>query len=178
MKATDSDTTDETLNAALEYAVSRNLCQPGDAIVALHRIGSSSVIKIMEVRDIYWSILLVSTNTGHNISTICLVCLPNSPWNWLLGKFQYHAWSHWLDLVRSGESPNITRSIRYDVGVIWFIFHVLQLLPIRSKQQNVCRNSKSTMQHQQNLDWNSDLPQVHACWSLSEHISPPNCVQH
>lgn len=53
MKATDSDTTDETLNAALEYAVSRNLCQPGDAIVALHRIGSSSVIKIMEVRDIY-----------------------------------------------------------------------------------------------------------------------------
>lgn len=53
MKATDSDTTDETLAAALEYAVSRNLCRPGDAVVALHRIGAASIIKIMEVRDIY-----------------------------------------------------------------------------------------------------------------------------
>ena len=94
-----------------------------------------------------------------------------------LRQIIYHAWSHWLDLVRSGESPNITRSIRY-VRVIWFIFHVLQLLPIRFKQQNVCCNSKSTMQHQQSLDWNTYLPQVHACWSLSEHVSPPNCIQH
>ncbi len=53
VKATDSDTTDETLAAALEYAVSRNLCRPGDAVVALHRIGAASIIKIMEVRDIY-----------------------------------------------------------------------------------------------------------------------------
>ena len=53
VKATDADSTDNTLNAALEYAVSRNLCKPGNAVVALHRIGSASVIKIMEVRDIY-----------------------------------------------------------------------------------------------------------------------------
>ena len=53
VKATDADSTDNTLNAALEYAVSRNLCKPGNAVVALHRIGAASVIKIMEVRDIY-----------------------------------------------------------------------------------------------------------------------------
>jgi hypothetical protein len=32
------------------------------------------------------------------------------------------------------------------VGVIWFVYHVLQLLPIRSTQQNSCCISKSTVQ--------------------------------
>ncbi|KAL2643733.1 hypothetical protein R1flu_011320 [Riccia fluitans] len=49
-KATDSDTTDEILNAAISYALKTNLCQHGDAIVALHRIGAASVIKIMDIK--------------------------------------------------------------------------------------------------------------------------------
>lgn len=53
MKATDADSSDEILNAALEYAVSRNLCKAGDSVVALHRLGNASLIKIMAVPDIY-----------------------------------------------------------------------------------------------------------------------------
>ncbi|CAM6119338.1 unnamed protein product [Calypogeia fissa] len=49
-KATDSDTTDEILNAAISYALKAGLCQHGDAIVALHRIGAASVIKIMDIK--------------------------------------------------------------------------------------------------------------------------------
>ncbi|OAE24625.1 hypothetical protein AXG93_4080s1050 [Marchantia polymorpha subsp. ruderalis] len=49
-KATDSDTTDEILNAAISHALKTNLCQHGDAIVALHRIGAASVIKIMDIK--------------------------------------------------------------------------------------------------------------------------------
>eukprot|EP00246_Nothoceros_aenigmaticus_P012379 TRINITY_DN3817_c0_g1_i1.p1 TRINITY_DN3817_c0_g1~~TRINITY_DN3817_c0_g1_i1.p1 ORF type:complete len:513 (+),score=102.46 TRINITY_DN3817_c0_g1_i1:84-1622(+) len=48
-KATDSDTTDEILDAAITYAVKRGLCKHGDAVVALHRIGAASVIKIMDI---------------------------------------------------------------------------------------------------------------------------------
>ena len=36
------------------------------------------------------------------------------------------------------------------MGVIWFIFHALQLLPIRFTQQNSCCISKSIMKHMQN----------------------------
>ena len=46
----------------------------------------------------------------------------------------------------------------YKVSGIWFIFHVLQLLPITFKQQNSCCLSKSKMKHLQTLDWKSDLP--------------------
>ena len=42
----------------------------------------------------------------------------------------------------------IGNPIRY-VGVIWFLFHVLQLLPIRCTQQNSCCISKSTMKNMQ-----------------------------
>ncbi|BBN08001.1 pyruvate kinase [Marchantia polymorpha subsp. ruderalis] len=49
-KATDSDTTDEILAAAIAYALKSHLCQHGDAIVALHRIGAASVIKIMDIK--------------------------------------------------------------------------------------------------------------------------------
>eukprot|EP00271_Cylindrocystis_brebissonii_P020289 TRINITY_DN6658_c0_g1_i1.p1 TRINITY_DN6658_c0_g1~~TRINITY_DN6658_c0_g1_i1.p1 ORF type:complete len:523 (-),score=80.36 TRINITY_DN6658_c0_g1_i1:752-2320(-) len=49
-KASDSDTTDEILNSALEAAKIRGLCKVGDSVVALHRIGSASVIKIVEVK--------------------------------------------------------------------------------------------------------------------------------
>lgn len=49
-KATDSESTDEILKTAIIYAQKRKLCLVGDSIVALHRIGVASVIKIMEVK--------------------------------------------------------------------------------------------------------------------------------
>lgn len=49
-KATDTESTDVILQAALNAAVQRRLCKPGDAIVALHRIGAASVIKICVVK--------------------------------------------------------------------------------------------------------------------------------
>eukprot|EP00252_Welwitschia_mirabilis_P004993 TRINITY_DN15377_c0_g1_i1.p1 TRINITY_DN15377_c0_g1~~TRINITY_DN15377_c0_g1_i1.p1 ORF type:complete len:511 (-),score=85.38 TRINITY_DN15377_c0_g1_i1:329-1861(-) len=49
-KATDSESTEVILDAALKTAQARGLCKKGDAIVALHRIGIASVIKICEVK--------------------------------------------------------------------------------------------------------------------------------
>jgi pyruvate kinase len=49
-KATDSESTEVILDAALKAAVAKQLCKPGDAIVALHRIGIASVIKICIVK--------------------------------------------------------------------------------------------------------------------------------
>ncbi|KAL6187279.1 hypothetical protein ACLB2K_038679 [Fragaria x ananassa] len=49
-KATDSESTEVILDAALKSATKRRLCQPGDAVVALHRIGVASVIKICIVK--------------------------------------------------------------------------------------------------------------------------------
>lgn len=48
-RATDSDTTDEILSASIEYSKERGLCVAGDSIVALHRIGNASVIKIVDI---------------------------------------------------------------------------------------------------------------------------------
>jgi pyruvate kinase len=50
-KATDSESTDDILNAALAHALRKRLVEVGDSIVALHRIGVASVIKIMEVKE-------------------------------------------------------------------------------------------------------------------------------
>jgi pyruvate kinase len=49
-RATDSDTTDEVLAAAVEHAKEKGYCQRGDSIVALHRIGNASVIKIVDIK--------------------------------------------------------------------------------------------------------------------------------
>lgn len=49
-RASDSESTDAILSAALKTATAKKLCKIGDAVVALHRIGIASVIKIMEVR--------------------------------------------------------------------------------------------------------------------------------
>ncbi|THU60228.1 hypothetical protein C4D60_Mb07t10430 [Musa balbisiana] len=49
-KATDSESTEVILHAALKSAVERQLCKPGDSVVALHRIGVASVIKICIVK--------------------------------------------------------------------------------------------------------------------------------
>ncbi|PSC70200.1 pyruvate kinase [Micractinium conductrix] len=49
-RASDSDTTDEILQAALEHAKDMKLCRPGDCVVALHRIGNASVIKLVDLK--------------------------------------------------------------------------------------------------------------------------------
>ncbi|CAI0416441.1 unnamed protein product [Linum tenue] len=49
-RATDAESTEEILVAALKKAVEKGLCKVGDAVVALHRIGSASVIKICMVK--------------------------------------------------------------------------------------------------------------------------------
>jgi len=48
-RATDSDTTDEILNSAMEHAKRIGYCSPGDCIVALHKVGAASVIKIVDI---------------------------------------------------------------------------------------------------------------------------------
>ncbi|KAG0565757.1 hypothetical protein M758_7G012900 [Ceratodon purpureus] len=50
-RSTDSESTEAILNAAIKYALNRRLVLGGDSIVAIHRIGVASVIKIMEVKD-------------------------------------------------------------------------------------------------------------------------------
>jgi pyruvate kinase len=48
-RATDSDTTDEILAAALRVAAERRYIARGDCVVALHRMGAASVVKIIDV---------------------------------------------------------------------------------------------------------------------------------
>ncbi|EFJ06845.1 hypothetical protein SELMODRAFT_134716 [Selaginella moellendorffii] len=43
----DADSTDEIINSALRHAITRGLCNHGDAVVTIHQIGKGSVIKIM-----------------------------------------------------------------------------------------------------------------------------------
>lgn len=49
-RASDTDTTDEILHAALEHAKDMRYCQRGDCVVALHRIGNASVIKLVDIK--------------------------------------------------------------------------------------------------------------------------------
>lgn len=49
-KATDSESTEEIIESALKAATEKGLCNHGDAVVALHRIGAASVIKICVVK--------------------------------------------------------------------------------------------------------------------------------
>lgn len=49
-RATDTDTTDEILASAIDFAKQQRLCVRGDCIVALHRIGNASVIKIVDIK--------------------------------------------------------------------------------------------------------------------------------
>ena len=48
-RATDTDTTDEILHAAIDHAKAAGYCASGECIVALHRIGNASVIKIVNI---------------------------------------------------------------------------------------------------------------------------------
>ncbi|MCO5595315.1 hypothetical protein L7F22_049356 [Adiantum nelumboides] len=49
-RATDTEFTDAILESALRAATLKKLCKVGDAVVAIHRIGVASVIKIMDVK--------------------------------------------------------------------------------------------------------------------------------
>ncbi|KDD76665.1 pyruvate kinase [Helicosporidium sp. ATCC 50920] len=49
-RTSDSDTTDEILQAALEHAKAEHYCARGDTVVALHRIGNASVIKLIDIK--------------------------------------------------------------------------------------------------------------------------------
>ena len=55
------------------------------------------------------------------------------------------------------KTYRLTLQLR-NVGVIWFLVHVPELLPISFTQQNSCCINKSRMKHMKKLDWKSDLP--------------------
>ena len=70
------------------------------------------------------------------------------------------------------------------MGDIRFMFHVLQLLPIKFTRENLCCISTSTMQHPQVLDKKLDFSlfsfDYRKCTfvdSLTEYMGPLNCVQ-
>lgn len=49
-RASDTDTTDDILASAIEYAKMQNYLVAADTVVALHRIGNASVIKLIDVK--------------------------------------------------------------------------------------------------------------------------------
>lgn len=49
-KASDTETTEEAPEFAIEHVKAMVLCKQGDSVVALHRIGVTSVIKILTVK--------------------------------------------------------------------------------------------------------------------------------
>ncbi|URE16628.1 Pyruvate kinase [Musa troglodytarum] len=49
-KATHSETMEEALEFAMQYAKAAGLCEQGDAVVALHRMGSASVFKLLTIK--------------------------------------------------------------------------------------------------------------------------------
>ncbi|KAF7145995.1 hypothetical protein RHSIM_Rhsim04G0086100 [Rhododendron simsii] len=48
-KSSESESTEEALEFAVQHAKSKGLCKPGDAVVALHRIETALVFKILTV---------------------------------------------------------------------------------------------------------------------------------
>lgn len=49
-RASHAESTEEALDFALQHAKTKGLCKEGDAVVALHRVGTASVIKIVTVK--------------------------------------------------------------------------------------------------------------------------------
>lgn len=49
-RASDEESTEEALEFSLQHAKAKGLCKVGDAVVALHRVGTASVIKIVTVK--------------------------------------------------------------------------------------------------------------------------------
>eukprot|EP01018_Ginkgo_biloba_P021958 Gb_23818 [translate_table: standard] len=50
-RSLDSDTSDELIQSALKKVVCRGLCKPGDTVVALHGIGRSSLVRVIQVNS-------------------------------------------------------------------------------------------------------------------------------
>ncbi|XP_044482222.1 pyruvate kinase, cytosolic isozyme-like [Mangifera indica] len=48
-RASHSETTEEAIEFAIDHAKTRGFCKKGDSVVALHRVGTASVIKILTV---------------------------------------------------------------------------------------------------------------------------------
>ncbi|GAY39882.1 hypothetical protein CUMW_047800 [Citrus unshiu] len=48
-RASDEESTEETIEFALQHAKAKGLCRPGDSVVALHRMHVASVLKILAV---------------------------------------------------------------------------------------------------------------------------------
>ena len=55
------------------------------------------------------------------------------------------------------------------VGVLQFVFNILQLLSIRFTQRNLCCFSKSMMKHMQKLDWKWDQPRFSYDFGIHLH---------
>ncbi|KAL2344649.1 hypothetical protein Fmac_005934 [Flemingia macrophylla] len=49
-RASHEETTEEAIEFAMQHAKAKGLCHNGDSIVALHRVGTASVIKILTVK--------------------------------------------------------------------------------------------------------------------------------
>ncbi|KAJ9697659.1 hypothetical protein PVL29_006998 [Vitis rotundifolia] len=49
-RASHAETTEEALEFAIQHAKAKGFCKKGDSLVALHRVGSASVIKILTVK--------------------------------------------------------------------------------------------------------------------------------
>ncbi|KAG5631359.1 hypothetical protein H5410_003076 [Solanum commersonii] len=49
-RASHEESTEEALYFALQHAKTKGLCKEGDSVVALHRVGTASVIKIVTVK--------------------------------------------------------------------------------------------------------------------------------
>ncbi|KAK7317174.1 hypothetical protein RJT34_01174 [Clitoria ternatea] len=49
-RASHAETTEEAIEYAIQHAKAKGLCKNGDSVVALHRVGTASVIKILTVK--------------------------------------------------------------------------------------------------------------------------------
>ncbi|XP_058079179.1 pyruvate kinase, cytosolic isozyme [Magnolia sinica] len=49
-KASDAEATEEALEFAIQHAKAKGLCKSGDSVVALHRVGVASIIKILNIK--------------------------------------------------------------------------------------------------------------------------------
>ncbi|XP_057417773.1 pyruvate kinase, cytosolic isozyme-like [Lotus japonicus] len=49
-RASHAETTDEAIEFAIQHAKTKGLCNNGDSVVVLHRVGNASVIKILTVK--------------------------------------------------------------------------------------------------------------------------------
>ena len=85
----------------------------------------------------------------HHVLCVVYILIWSS--NWIDANYHSQSFILLSSLLRKEMNVVYIVTIRY-VGVIWFAFHILQLLPIRITQQNACCISKSTMKHLQITD--------------------------